>query len=258
MKTYIGTKIIQAEPALRIDGKVHSPDEILPEDTDVEVGYRVRYPDGYESWSPRDVFEAAYMPVLNNPQLKTNAPSVSQQMVDDFILETWTTTLGDKTTVVRAMLRNGFEIVESSACVSAENYDETMGRAICMEKIKDKVWFLLGFLLQTAVHGVKKTETEADRPAYGMTFGVAIEAAKKGAKITRRGWNGKGMWVVYRTGYPDGIPCNKNTAEAVGIPEGSLFKVRPYLQMKCVDGSFQMWLASQSDILADDWEIVEG
>jgi len=95
------------------------------------------------------------------------------------------------------------------------------------------------------------------RPISGMNFGQAIEAAKKGAKITRRGWNGKGMWVVYRTGYPEGIPCNKNTADAVGIPEGSLFKVRPYLQMKCVDGSFQMWLASQSDILAEDWEIVE-
>ena len=98
---------------------------------------------------------------------------------------------------------------------------------------------------------------EAYRPTNAMNFGLAIEAAKKGKKIAREGWNGKGMWVVYRTGYPDGIPCNKNTADAVGIPEGSLFKVCPYLQMKCVDGSFQMWLASQSDILADDWFIVD-
>lgn len=252
MKTYIGTKIIQAEPALRIDGKVYSPDEILPKDTDVEVGYRVRYPDGYESWSPRDVFEAAYMPVLNNPQLKTNAPSVSQQMVDDFILETWTTTLGDKTTVVRAMLRNGFEIVESSACVSAENYDETMGRAICMEKIKDKVWFLLGFLLQTAVHGVKKTETEADRPAYGMTFGVAIEAAKKGKRIARKGWNGKGQYVElakaisYKS--PTGAVVN---AEHDAIGNQALAFVG-------TSGVQMGWLASQADMLADDWEIVEG
>lgn len=252
MKTYIGTKIIQAEPALRIDGKVYSPDEILPEDTDVEVGYRVRYPDGYESWSPRDVFEAAYMPVLNNPQLKTNAPSVSQQMVDDLILETWTTTLGDKTTVVRAMLRNGFEIVESSACVSAENYDETMGRAICMEKIKDKVWYLLGFLLQTAVHGVKKTETEADRPAYGMTFGVAIEAAKKGKRIARKGWNGKGQYVElakaisYKS--PTGAVVN---AEHDAIGNQALAFVG-------TSGVQMGWLASQADMLADDWEIVEG
>ena len=90
-----------------------------------------------------------------NAHLRTGAPSISQKMVDDFIMETWTTTLGDKTTVVRAMLRNGFEIVESSACVSAENYDEDLGAQICMKHIKDKVWMLLGFLLQTAVHGVK-------------------------------------------------------------------------------------------------------
>lgn len=160
MKTYIGAKIIRAEPALRVGGEIISPHDILPKDASVEEGYRVRYPDGYESWSPKGVFEKAYLPLIVNPELKTEAPSVSQQMVDDFIVETWTTTLGDKTTVVRAMLRNGFEIVESSACVSAENYDETMGHVICMKKIKDKVWFLLGFLLQTAVHGVKKTETE--------------------------------------------------------------------------------------------------
>ena len=252
MKTYIGTKIIQAEQALWIDGKVYSPDEILPEDTDVEVRYRVRYPDGYESWIPRDVFEAAYMPVLNNPQLKTDAPSVSQQMVDDFILETWTTTLGDKTTVVRAMLRNGFEIVESSACVSAENYDETMGHAICMKKIKDKVWFLLGFLLQTAVHGVKRTETEADRPAYGMTFGMAIEAAKKGKRIARKGWNGKGQYVElakdisYKS--PTGAVVN---AEHNAIGNQALAFVG-------TSGVQMGWLASQADMLADDWETVEG
>lgn len=156
MKQYIGTKLIEAEPAYRLDKKmVQSTTWPVQKGAVVEEGYRVRYPDGYESWSPKDVFEEAY------------------------------------------------------------------------------------------------------RPIDGMNFGLAIEAAKKGRKITRRGWNGKGMYVIYRTGYPEGIPCNKNTADAVGIPEGTLFKVRPYLQMKCVDGSFQMWLASQSDILADDWEIVE-
>jgi hypothetical protein len=36
----------------------------------------------------------------------------------------------------------------------------------------------------------------------GLTFGLAIEAAKKGHKIARKGWNGKGLYVIYRTGYP--------------------------------------------------------
>jgi hypothetical protein len=89
-----------------------------------------------------------------------------------------------------------------------------------------------------------------------MTFGDAVACAKLGYKIVRSGWNGKGMFVVYQKGYPDGIPANKQTAEAFGIKEGELFKVRPYLQMRCADGSHQMWLASQSDILEDDWDIV--
>lgn len=161
MNQYIGTKIIEAEPAYRCmdgSGKVvitPHPEEAFPNYPSVEDGYRIRYPDGYVSWSPKDVFEAAYLPVIVNPDLRTTAPSISQQMVDDFIKETEVITMGDKTTVVRAVLRNGFEIVESSACVSAENYDEKLGAEICMEHIKNKVWMLLGFLLQTAVHGIK-------------------------------------------------------------------------------------------------------
>lgn len=156
MEVYIGTKIIEAAPAVRKGGKVYDLTWPIPRSMEPEEpGYRVRYPDGYESWSPKDVFERAYLPVTINPDLRTEAPSISQQMVDDFIRETEVITMEGKTTVVRAILRNGFEVVESSACVSAENYDEALGAKICMEHIKDKVWMLLGFLLQTAVHGVK-------------------------------------------------------------------------------------------------------
>ncbi|GHU54776.1 hypothetical protein AGMMS49975_15640 [Clostridia bacterium] len=89
-----------------------------------------------------------------------------------------------------------------------------------------------------------------------MIFGEAIEQAKNGKKITRSGWNGKDMFVVYQKGYPNGIPCNKQTADTFGYAEGDLFKCRPYLQMRCADGTHQMWVASQSDILEEDWEIV--
>lgn len=155
MKKYIGTKLIQAEPAYRIDGKIYLKSGPVPRVMNREDGYKVVYQDGYESWSPKDVFEAAYLPVTVNEHLRTDAPSISQQMVDDFIRETEVITMGDKTTVVRAVLRNGFEIVESGSCVSAENYDEQLGAQICLEHIKNKVWMLLGFLLQTAVHGIQ-------------------------------------------------------------------------------------------------------
>lgn len=42
-----------------------------------------------------------------------------------------------------------------------------------------------------------------------MNFGQAVEALKQGEKVARNGWNGKGMFVVYQKGYPQGIPCNK-------------------------------------------------
>ncbi len=148
MKNYIGTKLIQAEPCTAWK----NTDRHKIGDS----GYKVIYPNGCVSWSPKDVFEETYMEVVTNPHMRTNAPSISQEMVDNFIAHTEVITMGDKNTVVRAVLKNGFEIVESSACVSVENYDEAYGAEICMGKIKDKVWMLLGFMLQTAVHGITK------------------------------------------------------------------------------------------------------
>lgn len=170
MEKFIGTKIVQAEPAMKCwghKGEAHDAGLILTqkelvekvsdgwETTEIRHGYAVVYEDGYRSWSPKDVFVAAY------------------------------------------------------------------------------------------------------RRTDGMNFGLAVEAAKLGHRIARRGWNGKNMSVAYQKGYPDGIPCNENTARAWGMEVGELFKCRPYLQLRCADGSFQMWVASQSDILADDWYIVE-
>ncbi|MCV9368924.1 DUF2829 domain-containing protein [Bacillus paralicheniformis] len=90
-----------------------------------------------------------------------------------------------------------------------------------------------------------------------MKFGQALEYMKQGEKAFRLGWNGKGMFAVYQKGYPDGIPCNKQTAEAWGMNEGDLFKVEPYLQLKTANGSHCMWTPNTLDILAEDWEIIK-
>lgn len=153
MKQYIETKVISAEPAFIMGGKVRTGP--IPTGIAHESGYRVIYPDGYEEFIHENAFEKACLPISSNESLTGGAPGISQTMVEDFIAETNVMTLGEKTTVVRAVLRNGFEIVEASACVSKENYSEDMGRDICMKKIKDKVWMLLGFLLQTAVNGIR-------------------------------------------------------------------------------------------------------
>ena len=82
------------------------------------------------------------------------------------------------------------------------------------------------------------------RPIDGLTFGLAIEAAKLGRKIARRGWNGKNMWVVL-------MP-------ALNIGPDTSLNSQPYFAMWTALGQWQPgWLASQADMLAEDWEIVE-
>jgi len=94
-------------------------------------------------------------------------------------------------------------------------------------------------------------------PVREFKFGRALELVKSGIPMARKGWNGKGMFIVYQKGYPDGIPCNKQTAEAWGMKEGDLFVCNPYLQIKNVDGSHSMWVPSINDVLANDWIIVD-
>ena len=141
MQKYIGTKIIEAEPCKAWkDTKLHKAGE---------DGYKVRYPDGYESWSPKDVFEEAY------------------------------------------------------------------------------------------------------RPTDCMSFGLAIEAMKKGKKVARRGWNGKNQHIELATRISymtdEGVFVNVEH-EAIGNKAIAF----------CGTSGVQMgWLASQADMLADDWEVVE-
>ena len=59
MEKYIGTKVVYATPAWRVDGKVYLKDEAVPRSMNREDGYKVVYEGGYESWSPKDVFEKA-------------------------------------------------------------------------------------------------------------------------------------------------------------------------------------------------------
>ena len=159
MKTYIGTKIVQAEPAKRYwledgekiftAGNEKMAAEMLSVATACEDGYKVIYKDGYESWSPKEVFEEAY------------------------------------------------------------------------------------------------------RPANGINFGLAIEAAKQGKKISRRGWNGRGQYVELATSI-----SYKNAGHEIINPEHEAIG-NAALAFVGTSGVQLGWLASQADMLADDWYIVE-
>ena len=156
MKQYIGTKLVAAEPAERITnpaGHVSYRKEGTNGPTEtgskIEAGYRVRYADGYESWSPREVFEEAY------------------------------------------------------------------------------------------------------REVDGMNFGLALEAAKVGYRIARKGWNGSRMYV-FLAKEPD-----FNTPQDISEFEDTAVAVPDCLGLRTAQGELQLgWLASQADLLAEDWYIL--
>lgn len=154
-KQYIGSKMVKACPTYRCTypgGMVAYAGEgdIIPTECKIEEGYRVKYEDGYLSWSPKAVFEAAY------------------------------------------------------------------------------------------------------RETTGMSFGLAIEAAKKGKRIARAGWNGKDMYVFLS----DGVEFS-TMADMSEFANEDVY-VSDLLVLRTAQKTLQPgWLATQSDILADDWYIVE-
>lgn len=100
----------------------------------------------------------------------------------------------------------------------------------------------------------------AYRPVTGMTFGQAIEAMRGGYKVARYGWNGKGMFiwfvpgsVVHRCGDITD-PHLKQINDASG---NDTITFGPSARMRAADGSVVTgWLASQTDMFAEDWCIV--
>jgi len=92
-----------------------------------------------------------------------------------------------------------------------------------------------------------------------MDIGLAVAALKDGACVRRAGWNGKGMWLAYSPGTKR-VPAAQFWAApnmAYAIAQGGHAEVLPCLTMKTATGEILMgWLASQTDLLATDWEIV--
>lgn len=120
-------------------------------------GYRVYHKDDMEAYCPKELFDKVYIEVNDNKDLPSGV-SIGQQMVDDFIDKVESMTMGEKTTVTQITLKNGFIITESSSCVDPKNYSMEIGEEINLEHAKNKIWELLGFLLQTAYHGFEKSE----------------------------------------------------------------------------------------------------
>ena len=94
------------------------------------------------------------------------------------------------------------------------------------------------------------TEEEKQGPSH---FGEALRLLKCGCKVARTGWNGKGMFIFL----VPGSTFKVNRPPLLGIyPEGTEIKYHAHIDMKTATGEIVPWLASQTDVLAEDWTIV--
>ena len=93
------------------------------------------------------------------------------------------------------------------------------------------------------------------QPMNSLSFGHAIIALMNGEKVARTGWNGKGMYLILVSGTKDaklteGTPYAKATG-------GNIVTINPHIDMMTATGEMQPgWLASQTDVLANDWQVV--
>ncbi len=124
-------------------------------------GYEVTYPDGYKSWSPKEVADAAYFPIDDE-----NGQMIKPTDIERFIAAEDAEKLGTKTTIVSIRTITGFESHGLSSCVDPSRYDVNIGKKFAKEKAVDAIWAGLGFVLQWAKFGLKQKPVIAKYPAH--------------------------------------------------------------------------------------------
>lgn len=148
MKPYIGCKMIKASPMNLGDYNKFKGWDIPKDEDPLKEGYLVQYSDDYLSWSPKDVFEAAYL-------LLEDETKITPSVVDGLVYDVDVSRVKN-TTVVMLETTTGFDSMAYSACVDPANYDECIGADLATKKAKDKLWMGLGFVLAWAKNGLKK------------------------------------------------------------------------------------------------------
>ena len=231
MKKYIGTKTVQATPAVRKGGKVYLPDEEIPKSLEtVEDGYKVIYPNGYESWCPKEEFEKTY--------------HLAETAVERMHLEY--TELAEKTGKLYAFIRSE-KFNECNTDIKALLLAQDVAMADYMN------------LLAT-----RTTLMETGQGSMGtFSFSVAITLLEKGFVLRREGWNGKGLMVFKQVPTDIGAEIIPNMQSVPSEAKRLILDSAKHIDYtsQCLiynrqTGRADSWVASISDIFAKDWELV--
>ncbi len=231
MKKYIGTKTVQATPAVKKGDKVYLPDEAIPKSLEPkEEGYKVVYENGYESWCPKDEFEKTY--------------HLAETPLDLMKIEY--AELGDKSSKLHNLLLN------------SENNTGSIATWAMLHAQKAAMCDYMDAL------ALRYTVMESGDGGFcGFNFGVAVTLLKEGFVLRRAGWNGKGLMVFKQ------VPTDIKAETIPGMQSVPVEAKRLILESaKHIDytsqcliynrqtGRADSWVASVSDIFAEDWEVV--
>ena len=147
--------------------------------------------------------------------------------------------------------------------MSRGEYNAYRGWTLPVGEIPDDDGYIIWYRKGTANEYIswcpKKDFDEVSREIGEMTFGMAIEAMKQGCKVARKGWNGKGMyiWIMPGSTIKNCKSITDPRLKEIDTAEGEI-RFLDSIRMRTATGDVLTgWLASQSDMLSDDWMIVE-
>lgn len=156
----IGIKMVELQPMTAKEAFDKGYRMKSTQDPDGD-GYEVTYPDGYKSWSPKEVADAAYFAIDDE-----NGQMIKSTDIERFIAAEDAEKLGTKTTIVSIRTLTGFESHGLSSCVDPSRYDINIGKKFAKEKAVDAIWAGLGFVLQWAKFGLKQKPVTSKYPAH--------------------------------------------------------------------------------------------
>ena len=234
MKKYIGTKQVEAE--LMSKGEAYEKrllkTGVVPSEEESSImGYHVRYKDGYESWTPKNVFDGDYQ--------------VSETQLDRMMIEL--NELEDRISKLHVFVYSdkfqGLDKVTQAMLVSQLQTMRDYDNALCM----------------------RSTKMEIGEGGYnGLPFGVAITLLTAGFCVRRAGWNGKDFFVCKQVPAhitSDIIPNMQSLPQSA---KDLILKGKKFITYdnQCLiydrsTGRADSWVPSVSDMFAEDWEIVE-
>lgn len=233
MKQYTGTKTVKAIPMTM--GEAYErrllKEGVRPSEWETDkAGYLVEYEDGYQSWSPADVFEKAY--------------KLSETFLDRLCIE------------YTELMERAEKCNDFLASDKIKELDRTSQALLSVQSgLMEQYSFVLGDRMAI----VRKKKPALDT----FTFGTAVLFLKAGMAVRRAGWNGKGLFVVKQ------VPSHI-TADIIpnmqSLPQSAkdiiMARKEPHIdytnQMLIInlDGRADSWVPSSSDVFAEDWELV--